>query len=230
MLLIEQALSELDYDINIDTLYEYNGRKVPRVTEILSKTIHEDYLMIWANSLGFRRIRYKDELNRAADIGTRAHNSIEEYIKFKIEDSENPAFLSFLLWWNDIHQNNTIRVIGEEETLTCQWYGGTYDLLLEINGKTYLVDFKTSNHVGFKYFLQISAYRYMIYLNKGINIDGAIILQVDKKTPMYEEYLLDFSIKEHYEFIEHCTKTFFSLVYAYYNTERTRELYKSIFK
>ena len=192
------------------------------------KVINEDYLLYWANSLGFKRISYKEKLTEAALIGTNVHSSIEHYLKFK-EESDNPGFLSFLLWWEDINKNNTIEVVGQEERLSCQWFGGTYDLLLKINDKLYLVDFKTSNHISFKYCLQLAAYRYMLYNIKGINIDGTIILQVDKTVPMYEEYVLDFSINEHYNFIEHCAKTFLSLVYSYYNTEYARLLYKNIF-
>ena len=32
----------------------------------------------------------------------------------------------------------------------------------EINGRKYIVDYKTSNHVTFRYFLQIAAYRYIL--------------------------------------------------------------------
>lgn len=230
MLLIEQALLEdLINPIEIEsTNYEYNGVKVPRVTDILSKTIHEDYLMTWANSLGFRRITYKDELTKAANIGTIIHSSIENYLKFN-KLSDLPAFNAFLLWWNDISENNSIKILGQEEKLVCNWFGGTYDLLLSINDRIYLVDFKTSNHISFKYCLQLAAYRYMLYTIKNINIDGCVILQLDKKEAMYEEYLLDFSIQQHHEFIEHCAKTFLSLVYAYYNTQYTKEMYNCIF-
>lgn len=231
MLLIEQALSEEINNYSTETVessYTFNNRKVPRVTDILSKTIHEEYLMTWANSLGFKRIRYRDELNRAAAMGTRTHSAIEHFLKNK-EISDNIGFQSFLLWWNDITANNTVEIVGEEEKLVCEYYGGTYDLLLRINARYFLVDFKTSNHVSFKYFLQTSAYRYMIYTNKQIVLDGVIILQLDKESESYEEYVLDFSIPEQYNFIESCFKTFLSLVYAYYNTEYIREEYKTLF-
>ena len=38
-----------------------------------------------------------------------------------------------------------------EETITCPYFGGTYDFLVEINGRNWLIDFKTSNHIGYKY-------------------------------------------------------------------------------
>lgn len=228
--MIKQALESINFNINIkNTTYSYDGINVPRVTEILSKMIHEDYLMSWSNYLGFKRIKYKDELNKAATIGSDTHSAIDEYLKNKEENKYNVSFQAFLLWWNMLILNNNVEIIGQEETLVCQWFGGTYDLLLKINDKIYLIDFKTSNHITYKYFLQLAAYRHMIYINKNINIDGCIILQLDKKDVTFEEFVLDFSNIDHYNFIEQCLQSFLSLVYSYYNISYTENLYKQIF-
>ena len=103
------------------------------------------------------------------------------------------------------------------------------DALLKIGDKIYLVDFKTSNHVTFNYFLQLAAYRFMLKLRENIDIDGVIVLQLDKEEPGFNEYLLNFSIEQHSSFMTHCEETFLSLVYAYYNVEYAENLYKSIF-
>ena len=52
--------------MNIISPYNYNNIPVPRVTEILSKTIHEDYIVKWANYLGFKHLNYQDELDKYA--------------------------------------------------------------------------------------------------------------------------------------------------------------------
>ena len=57
--------------------YIFEGKVVPRVTKILQTFNDDDRLMYWANGLGWRRIKYKDALNRAATIGTHIHNGIE---------------------------------------------------------------------------------------------------------------------------------------------------------
>ena len=57
--------------------YTYNGKNVPRVTEIISKMIHEDAITQWANSLGFKHKSYTKTLNEAAVYGTHAHYGIE---------------------------------------------------------------------------------------------------------------------------------------------------------
>lgn len=226
-----ELMSYIDFDINDDTNRYYNreGKSVPRVTEILSKTIHSDALMQWANALGFRGKRYRQELERAALIGTQAHYAIECYLKKKEKNENNIPFLGFLLWEKVLNEKGLyLNPLFIEEHLVCDWFGGTTDAVFDINGKVFLTDFKTSNHVTFKYFLQLAAYWYMLSL-KGIHIDGVIVLQLDKKLPGFNEYLLDFTIPEHLAFMNNCQQAFFSLVYAYYNIARIESGYKTIF-
>lgn len=236
MSLIEQALDSITFAVESskggeDAHYINNGVPVPRVTEILSKMIHRDSLMYWANSLGFKGLRYRDVLNQAANMGTIAHSAIEKFLKNKLETPDNIPFLGFLSWYNIVTQDIglPIEVIFIEHRLTCKWFGGTLDALLKIGNKIYLVDFKTSNHVTSNYFLQLAAYRFMLKLKENIEIDGVIVLQLDKDEPGFNEYLLDFSIEEHSQFMAHCEETFLSLVYAFYNVERAESLYKEIF-
>lgn len=231
-LLTTELLNTIDFSINDTTNRYYNkdGKSVPRVTEILSSMMHSDRLMYWANSLGFRGIKYKNELERAANAGTKAHSCIENYLKNKIRTDDNIPFLGFIMWEKILnHKGLLINPILIEHRLSCNWFGGTLDALFEIGGRFYVIDFKTSNHVTFKYFLQIAAYIYMLREN-GYHVDGAIVLQLDKSEPGFNEYLLDFSIKEHNDFIVYCTQAFFALVYAYYNIKRVENEYKNIFK
>ena len=207
------------------------GNAVPRVTEILSTMIHSDNLMYWANSLGFKGIRYKEALNCAANIGSEAHLAIEKFLKEKMYTYDNTPFLGFMLWYDIITKEKhiPIEILHVEYTLVCQWFGGTLDALIKIGNKIYLIDFKTSNYVTYKYFLQLAAYRYMLKSEKGINIDGVIVLQLDKEVAGFNEYLLDFSIIDHLNFINHCETTFLSLVYGYYNIYKSENMFKSIF-
>ena len=232
-MLIENALKEIVEFPNIDTDRYYNDDNisVPRVTDILSTMMHSDALMYWANNLGLKGIRYASVLHKASYIGTVAHNTIEEFLKGKLKviETDNIPFKGFLLWYNNlIEYGNTLDVVGLEVKLTCKWFGGTYDMLARINNKLYLIDFKTSNHVTEKYFLQLAAYKYMLNL-KGINIDGVIVLQLCKDEPGFNEYLLEFSVPEHLQFIEDCTRAFLSLVYAYYNIYFVKEQFKTLF-
>jgi len=230
---IVQALNNIDIILdNKTSLYQNSsGQTVARVTEIISSMIHSDGLMYWANSLGFKGIRYKDELNRAAEAGTIAHAAIEKFLKEKICTENNIPFQGFKLWYNIVTEDIglPITVIYVEHTLVCKWFGGTLDALLMIGNKIYLVDFKTSNHVTYRYFIQLGAYRHMLREVEGIEIDGVIVLQLDKDEPGFNEYLLDFSIMNHLEFMNRCEHTFLSLVYAYYNVKRIEGEFKTLF-
>lgn len=229
---IKQALDEMCIELNSksSTYYNSKGIKVPRVTEIISRMIHNDSLMYWANSLGFKGLKYRDELNRAANIGTVAHSAIENFLKKKIKTESNIPFLGYLMWYNLITQEAglPVELIYSEHKIACDWFGGTLDCLMKIGDKIYLIDYKTSNHVTFNYFLQLSAYLYMLFVVEGIQCDGVIVLQLDKTEPGFNEYLLDFSIEEHLIFIKKCEQAFLSLVYAFYNISDVERSYKQI--
>ena len=200
--------------------------------------LHEDYLMVWSNSIGlYKHKKYEDTLQQAADLGSEVHGLIEEYLMngylSEIIDTHCKevinAFNSFLSWWEIIKQN-VFRVIYQEYKLTCPYFGGTLDMLIEINGKIYIVDFKTSNHVGYKYFLQLAAYRYILRTEHNIEVDGCIILQLDKKVSKFTEYVLDFNNLEHLAYMNNCERAFLSLVYAYYNRLCVESGYNKIFR
>lgn len=222
--------------INTDSNYTYNGTVVPRVTKILSKCIHSDSLMYWANSLGFKHQSYRKTLDTAANIGHHTHENIDNFLSdetYEAEESSMPyqsynAYQSFLKWFFTITSIAVVKVIFHEKTLTCKYFGGTLDGLYEINGKIYLVDYKTSNHITFKYCLQLAAYRYMLRTELGIEIDGCIILQLAKETVSYNEFVLNFSNPDHLKFINDCEMAFLSLVFAYYNIAKIETNYSSL--
>ena len=220
-----KILDNTEVPTNIESSYVYNGCTVLRVTAILSKCIHNDGLLYWANNLGFKHLSYKKTLNKAATIGTQCHENIDMFLEDNShtmsEDSlfeAKNAYNSFQKWFADITKAAKVNVIFHERPIVCKYFGGTLDGLYNIDGKLYLIDYKTSNNISYNYYLQLSAYRYMLRTELGINIDGCIILQLSKKNGIaYNEYVLDFSNPQHLDFINRCENTFFSLVYAYYN-------------
>ena len=234
---IEKEIDKVSTSIK-ESPYEYEDRLVPRVTSILSDMLHEEYLMNWANYMG--RIKHMDHKvysEDAADTGTITHDYIEKYVNFGIipnfDELENfekrrkvqNAFLSFVEWWKIINKH-TYKVIFHEKSLSCKYYGGTLDMLIEIDGKIYLVDFKTSNHFNYKYHLQVAAYRRMLWLSLGILIDGAIILKLSKTKVEFEEQIIDLNTYEGLSYMMNCEQTFLSLVYAYYCRYNIEEQYK----
>lgn len=213
----------------MESPYAYKGKKVPRVTSILSDMLAEEYLMTWANNVGlYQHKKHTEYQNKATMIGSNVHNAIERYIQGKeLSDFQNirvktdrekaiKSFNAFLDWWNVIEQNQH-EVLLEEEPLITSYCGGTLDLLMEINRNIFLIDFKTSSQLGFKYYLQLAAYRRMLYETLGIICDGTVLLRLDKNNGRYEEQVLLFSRYDDLKFMNQCDSAFISLLYAYYN-------------
>lgn len=218
---IYKLLESLDQAQGIESVYTYNNAVVPRVTTIISRFTNNEGLLRWANNLGFKNKSYAKEREASANIGTECHNNIdaflsERYVNNYMSREVKCAYESFQKWYSDIFLLANIEVIFHEKPLVCKYFGGTIDGLYKINNKTYLVDYKTSNHITYNYCLQLSAYRYLLR-EIGIKIDGCIILQLSKKNIGYTEYVLDFNNQEHLNFIDQCERTFLSFVYAYYN-------------
>lgn len=222
-----------------DNCYMFQERKVPRVTEILSLMLYDEYLIKWSNYMGFKRRNYQDIRDEAAEKGSYVHNFIEQYIQFNIEpdmnlvpqnirNEVNTAFKSFLSWWNIIKKNK-IEVLMQEQELVCQWYGGTLDLLIKINGKIYLFDFKTSNNFSYKYCLQLAAYAYILRTIYSIAIDGYGIIKLCKDIEYFYEFMINMDNEDDKQFMANCEETFLSLVYSYYNRMQVENQYKAIY-
>ena len=243
--LIDDLLNEDDYfeiSKNWKTYY-FNGYPVPRVSEILSKIIHEEFLLQWANSLGYKRKSYTKERDSSAMKGTYTHELIEQflhskYVKTDFNDIPTEhrfavynAYNSFISWYNMVNENMPFRVLETEKQLVCPYFGGTLDCLAEIDGRIYIIDFKTSNHITYKYFLQLAAYKYMIENYYNIPITGGVlILWLNKKDIQYKDYVLDMNNIEHRNIMDQNTNTFLSLVYSYYNINRSQDLFNNEFK
>ena len=223
--------------------YQFNGYPIPRVSDILSKTIHEEFLLQWANSLGYKRKSHIKERDSSAMKGTYTHELIEQFLHskyVKTDFSDIPtehrfavynAYNSFISWYNMVNNNMPFKVIETEKQLVCPYVGGTLDLLVEIDGRTYIVDFKTSNHTSYKQFIQLAAYKYILENYYNIYLTGGVlILWLNKKEIQYLDFVLDVTNQEHMYIMEQNKNTFLSMLYSYYNINRTEDLYNQVFK
>lgn len=239
---IESLIKKINMkELNIsEDRYQYDGVSLPRTTEILSDMLHEDSITVWANNIGlYQKKKYKDELQIAANKGTYVHNAIEDFIQNNTELDMNTvlagyqvevsyAYGSFKEWWDIISKRN-VKIIMQEQKLVCPWFGGTLDLLVEIDGRVYLLDFKTSNHASYKYFLQLAAYRYILRNYFGIEIYGCGVIKLNKSEIKFEEFIIDKSMYDYEDFMNLCENTFLSLVYAYYHRMKVESFYNRIF-
>ena len=161
--------------------YKVEGIKVPSVTTILGRYKNSTGLIIWSNKLGLEVKSDHAELNKAGDIGTALHELAELHIKgdyYELpEDSiVQECFNKFKDWWSE--QNYEVNFT--EKSFCCRKYkyGGTADLL--VNGDT-IIEFKTSKAVYDDHLVQMSAYRYMIEEQDGIEINKGILARFGKE-------------------------------------------------
>lgn len=222
---------------NINSIYSFDGYPVPRVNDVLSSMIHEDYIVEWANSIGKRGMDYHETLSASADKGTYTHEKIDKFLKkedynipipAQYSRAVNNAFSGFMTWWNDLNRTNYVKVLMNECRLTSPIVGGTLDLFIQINRKKYLLDFKTSNHPSYRYHLQLSAYEHLLEYNYGIQPDGWIILMLDKyRQNKYNELVVERPSDEPY--MNRCKETFIMFADCYYHKLGVMDYYDKSF-
>ena len=245
----EMIINELDEEfLNADINhlrdewdhYEYEGLPVPRVTKIIHSCQLDahDALIKWANRMGFCRKDATEERDYAASLGSRVHELIDEYINhnispnFAIQDDVfkyhfrlQTAFNNFKAFWDNYRYKNLIESVSTEKTLVTPYFGGTYDLLITLkDGRKYLYDFKTTNTLRDSHFVQLAAYNYALRNYYNTQLSGVAILKISKsKSGGCYEYMIDFDENPGNKiFIDHCERTFISMLYAYYNMTVTK--------
>lgn len=181
------------------TTYYGKDGIVPSSTTVL-KILNKESLIHWANMLGWKRKRVKDELESTSLIGTAAHNVVEQIIRHPEKDLLNMmyeddilknqlnlderdlainAIYSFNKWWK--HNSNKIDIIDIEKQMSCDTYGGTLDFVCKYNGKLVIIDFKTSKDFYFTQFLQLASYANLYKINEYEEVEDVAILRLDKK-------------------------------------------------
>lgn len=138
----------------VDCMSQYLKEKLPVVTQ---KDLQEGAL------------EYTRRRDSGAGTGTEAHALVENYLKGIDQnvggastEAQN-AYTAFKQWYDEAKPT----VVNVEEVIYSHEYkfAGTYDCMLEIDGKVYLCDLKTTNTsrkapngVYAEYFIQLGAY------------------------------------------------------------------------
>ena len=172
---------------------------VSRICGIVDKS---DALLIWASRLCSDYLlslpvnaRSDEEVKRAvnihrekkeeaANIGTLAHAWAEAYItSWDISFPEDPQVINAVNGFLDWTNQHKIEWLASERFVYSNKYNfvGICDAIAMIDGKRYLVDFKTSNRIRkLEYGMQTAAYSYAFFEETGQEIQWVIVARFSK--------------------------------------------------
>ena len=183
------------------TIYRNKEKKrLKSVTTIINGNLgwKTNSLIGWNLKLVDQGLNPRAELKKAGQIGTLAHNMVEQFIcggavnldgyEPEVISKAKTAYYGFYEWF----ANNNVTFLDTEMKLVSEEYqfGGTFDAVCEVNGKLVICDWKTSNSGEYpEFIIQLGAYRQLIQENLGYKIRGAILLRLDKEEKgVYEEH------------------------------------------
>lgn len=164
---------------------------IPSVTTILQAYPKDAHFFQWLKQVGEEADTIRDEAGRRGSI---VHSLTERYdageevnlldnggnIGYKM--SEWTMFERYVEYRQQVQQEimfSEINFISEK-----LGYAGTVDRIVNFNGKTYLIDIKTSNTIYEHYWLQLAAYNELIkeaYQSEHV-VDHVAVLWLNAKT------------------------------------------------
>jgi genome maintenance exonuclease 1 len=155
----------------------------PSVTTVLGATKDQSHLQKWKERLGEEAAAR--ESKRTADRGTALHLLCEKLVLNQPYDlrREMPVPVQLFSQLRPVIQKNVNNIMGVESPLYSHFLGiaGRVDLVADWQGKTSIIDYKSSNKVKRRdwiedYFLQTSIYAVMFEELTGIPVPQLVIL------------------------------------------------------
>lgn len=170
--------------------YTEDGQFVPSVTTILDSYPKGAAFYEWLKKNGEDSDSIRDEAGRRGSIVhglTEAYDNGDEIslmgedhsIRFKL--NEWAMFERYV----EFRNRYPFEIKHSEQTIVsaAQGFAGTLDRFIEMNGKTILLDIKTSGSIWPSYWLQLAAYEKLLTEMYGYNpIDEVAILWLNAKT------------------------------------------------
>ncbi len=198
---IYNRIVELSEDTQQITLkdaryYKRNGEYYPSITTVLSSYPKGSHFEDWLKKVGFAS---EHIVRKAGEDGTEVHSLIERYLlgeTLEFLDSKglpkiNPdiwqMFLRFVEFWeiyNPTLIETEVHLFSDEYRVA-----GTCDLVCEINGEIWIIDFKTSNSLHTSQEIQIAVYGkcYEECFGKKADRYGILWLKSSKRKANFEK-------------------------------------------
>jgi hypothetical protein len=177
-----------------------DGQRVKSVTTLINAHLgwNKQILVNWARSQGMQGNDPTKVMNEAAEIGTLAHllcenfikkeeTNLDDYSKNQIKAAEL-CFEAFKEWdgqFKPKYIESEIKLVDDDLKV-----GGTCDLILDIDGKLYIGDLKSSKGLYSEFIVQLAAYRYMYEKQTGNKIVGGRLLRLDKTGQGFEDHAI----------------------------------------
>lgn len=145
--------------------YQRNGAYYPSITHVLGTYPKGKFFEDWLKKVGYSADYI---VKKSAEEGTQVHEMIESYLGGEelnfLNDYGYPQFtpkvwqmfLKFVDWWEEYNPTllkAEVHLFSDELKVA-----GTCDLVCEIDGEIWIIDFKTSNHLQTTYDLQAAIY------------------------------------------------------------------------
>lgn len=133
------------------------------------------------------RSAHRKKKESAGDWGTSVHLAIEEWIKENkepsLDEKGTEVFNKFKEW--AIKEN--VKFLESEKHVYSEklWIGGIVDLVIEMNGKKYIGDIKTSSGIYNEAFFQMGAYNLCLEeMGEHKDISGYLVINLRKDGKM----------------------------------------------
>jgi hypothetical protein len=172
--------------------YQRNGDYYPSVTWVLSHYPKGKFFEDWLKKVGYAS---EHIVKKAAKAGTEVHEMIERYLQGMelsfLNTEGHPQydvevwqmFMRFVDFWEEYNPT----LVEEEVHLFSDKLkvAGTCDMVCEIDGELWIIDFKTSNHLQTTYDLQCAVYAQCFEecYDKKVDRMGVLWLKSSKRGP-----------------------------------------------
>ncbi|TSC92012.1 MAG: Uncharacterized protein CEN90_127 [Parcubacteria group bacterium Licking1014_17] len=162
--------------------YDLNGVWYPRVTSILSIKSKPALYKFYGDHDSFESA--ERQKNKSAEEGTLIHDIVEAILagkKIEVPRSVEPAIGEFMKFKNKheiVPRRIETKIISRNHH-----YAGTLDVLADFDGRTGILDIKTSQAIYRDYSIQTAAYSEALYEEPDMPPLARWILRIDQAKP-----------------------------------------------